>query len=456
VGDVAFSLPDARNFVMTNLNSGGNPIAFAALPTVDIIGTISYTQTNGDILLDQILSSGNVLLEATNGSIVDNNDVGGFINNITASTATLVAGGDIGFDDGLGGINRLEIDVDTLEARTTGTDMAEPTSDIYLREADDIFLTDVTTSNGIINIISDNGTISLGNVNAGGGTADVLLAAITGAILDGDAVDTLDIVADTATLTAATGIGTGNALDTTVNSLTAVSTAGGSIDIVETDSILLEFLTTQSGDINVTADGDISVAGVVAGSGLDDVTLISTGAILDGDTGGDTLDIVADTATLTASTGIGTTNRLDLNVSILNANTTSTVPGSDIIAFEQNDIFLNNVSTVNGEVDIIANGTISLGSVDATIINDVTLQSIEGNIVLSGGSGVVTGDTVTLETNVETGIVEDENLDITFNTELIIIDSRTSSGDLESGLTSGSNDTLLEQLTENLGGSEGC
>jgi len=324
-----------------------------------------------------------------------------------------------------------------------------------LREANDIFLTDVTTSNGIINIISDNGTISLGNLNAGGGTADVLLAAINGAILDGDAVDTLDIVADTATLTAATGIGTGNALDTTVNSLTAVSTAGGSIDIVETDSILLEFLTTQSGDINVTADGDISVAGVVAGSGSDDVTLISTGAILDGDTGGDTLDIVADTATLTASTGIGTTNRLDLNVSILNANTTSTDPGSDIIAFEQNDIFLNDVSTVNGEVDIIANGTISLGSVDATIINDVTLESIDGDIALSGGSGVVTGDTVTLAANVQTGLVEDENLDITFNTELIIIDSRTS-GDLESGLTSGSNDTLLEQLTENVGGSEGC
>jgi len=374
--------------------------------------------------------------------------------NITASTATLVAGGDIGSDD-VGGINRLEIDVDTLEAHTTGTDMAEPTSDIYLREAGDIFLTDVTTSNGIINIISDNGTISLGNVNAGGGTADVLLAAINGAILDGDAVDTLDIVADTATLTAATGIGTGNALDTTVNSLTAVSTAAGSIDIVETDSILLEFLTTQSGDINVTADGDISVAGVVAGSGSDDVTLISTGAILDGDTGGDTLDIVADTATLTASTGIGTTNRLDLNVNILNANTTSTDPGSDIIAFEQNDIFLNDVSTLNGEVDIIANGTISLGSVDATIINDVTLESIDGDIALSGGSGVVTGDTVTLAANVQTGLVEDENLDISFNTELIIIDSRTS-GDLDSGLTSGSNDTLLEQLTENVGGSEGC
>ena len=197
------------------------------------------------------------------------------------------------------------------------------------------------------------------------------------------------------------------------------------------------------------------MAGVVAGSGSDDVTLISTGAILDGDTGGDTLDIVADTATLTASTGIGTTDRLDLNVNILNANTTSTDPGSDIIAFEQNDIFLNDVSTLNGEVDIIANGTISLGSVDATIINDVTLQSIDEDIASSGGSGVVTGDTVTLAANEQTGLVEDENLVITFNTELIIIDSRTS-GDLESGLTSGSNDTLLEQLTENAGGSEGC
>ena len=93
----------------------------------------------------------------------------------------------------------------------------------------------------------------------------------------------------------------------------------------------------------------------------------------------------------------------------------------------------------------------TLGSVNATLLNDVALSS-SGSIVNSDPELDVTGDTVILNSG-STGTV-DETLIIQSNT--LIVNGNTLNTDLESGLASGQNQTLLDQLTENVGGSGGC
>jgi len=92
----------------------------------------------------------------------------------------------------------------------------------------------------------------------------------------------------------------------------------------------------------------------------------------------------------------------------------------------------------------------TLGSVNATLLNDVALSS-SGSIVNSDPELDVTGDTVILNSG-STGTVDDT---LTIQSNTLIVNGALQT-DLESGLASGSNSSLLEQLTENVGGSEGC
>ena len=78
-----------------------------------------------------------------------------------------------------------------------------------------------------------------------------------GAIIDGGDAN-IDIVAGTGTLMAETGIGVGNALETTLTTLTAINNTSGSIEISETDN--LDINTVENGDrtVIITAGGTIT------------------------------------------------------------------------------------------------------------------------------------------------------------------------------------------------------
>jgi hypothetical protein len=110
--------------------------------------------------------------------------------------------------------------------------------------------------------MSDNVTL-----NAGGAIADDASAAtrITGALL---------------TLDAVTGIGSGDALETTAASLDVSNTGAGGIEITELDDVTLTDVDTANGSIAVSAGGTITVGTITAGmSG--NVTLNAGGAIAD-------------------------------------------------------------------------------------------------------------------------------------------------------------------------------
>ncbi|MGV7220011.1 MAG: filamentous hemagglutinin N-terminal domain-containing protein [Nitrospinales bacterium] len=158
VKEVRFSNGSNDNFRVTNENSSGEDQSFGAV--TDGTGNISYTLKNGNLLVDLVSTQGDVNLEATTGSILDGNDVNGPDNpdhlylNVKADTATLTALSGIG-EEG----NRLETDVNTLNASTTG-----PNGNIYMHENDAIFLNNINTA-GTFDIIAS-GNITEGTVNA--------------------------------------------------------------------------------------------------------------------------------------------------------------------------------------------------------------------------------------------------------------------------------------------------
>ena len=156
VAEVRFSNGADDNFTATNLNSSGDDTFFGAV--TEGTGNISYTLGNGNLLVDLVSTQGDVNLEATTGSILDGNDVDGADNpgylNVKADTATFTALSGIG-EEG----NRIETDVNTLNASTTG-----PGSHIYMHENDAIFLNNVNTP-GTFDLLAG-GAITEGTVNA--------------------------------------------------------------------------------------------------------------------------------------------------------------------------------------------------------------------------------------------------------------------------------------------------
>ena len=192
---------------------------------------------------------------------------------------------------------------------------------------------------------------------------------------------------------AATGIGAGNALETTVDTLSATNATSGNIEIAETDAITLASVvqTTDNelNDILITAGGTITVGVVSAGTANGDVTLTATaGSIID-NANDATADVIGDVVTLTAVAGVGesagfgsldtTANSLDVSV---------TAAGLINLA-ETNAVTLTDIDTQNGSITIIAAGTITATDVASTTdaeANDIAITATTGNIVV----GVIT------------------------------------------------------------------
>ncbi|CAK9109798.1 Uncharacterized protein SCF082_LOCUS51013 [Durusdinium trenchii] len=220
---------------------------------------------------------------------------------------------------------------------------------------------------------------------------------------------------------------------TNVDTLTAdlsTSPAGTTLTVVEEDSIELVRVSTNSGDIEVRAAtmaaGDIVVDQIDAGTAM--VSLDTTtmgGAILDGSDA--ETDIVAGTAVLRATTGIGSTGPLEIDVNTLAATTVAgdlrvcdvagglvigTVDGLVGVSITSgsvgDDIEISALGplTVDTNVTNIGGGAITLASEGTTTDRDLT---INGSVTTSGGDGAINlfaGDSVIVAA---TGLVHASN-----------------------------------------------
>jgi hypothetical protein len=355
----------------------------------------------------------------------------------TLNSANLQAGGSITAttfnDDGTGAdviANELiivagtGIQLDTDVALISGG--TDDTGDIEIHEKDALTLDLLVATDGSIKVTAggdliatsvdtattDDGTnditlVSTGDLTIGlveaGALNNVFLTAtgkVESVVFDNDGFDP-DVIANNLQVTAGTGI----TLDTEVTSITGEVIGTGGIQLYEYDDIALTSLVTADGNIDVTADGDLTatlvessatdddsndinleaggdmtIGSVVAGT-QNDVTLTATGSILSAtfNNDGTGADITADDLQLSAGAGI----TLDTDVASITGEVTGT---GNIQLAEKDAITLTSLITNDGSITVK-----SLGNMTATSVDSSNTDDDSNDITLTTGGDLVVG-----------------------------------------------------------------
>ena len=243
----------------------------------------------------------------------------------------------------------------------------------------------VVTDNGDINITVGGDLSRSGNINAG--SANVTLIAASGNISGTGLINGNVLSVDAQN---------SSTLNTSVNTINAVlSGSAASLVVVESDSLTVEALETNDGDIDVTVGGNLDGSGAV-NAGSANVTLNAASGDIDL-----TGTITANVLTINAQDGANLTT----DVTAINA----TVASGSLTLDEIDDLQINGLDiggdinlTVGGDID--GSGVLSASGGTA----NVTLNAA-GGITLSGANQIVgnvlnvtAGDSSTLGTKVNT------------------------------------------------------
>ncbi len=344
----------ARNAILEAANGS---IGTKAKPlSAELNGRLTARANKGDVYLrdiqgsldiDFVLANGTAWLKAQNGIGDVRNDGD---RNILAGAVTLLAGTSIGAADNALDI-QLSSDDGVVDATASNGSIWLSATDLDLRvgkaEASaSVNLTAMkgeivngtsTATAGAVSLTARDG-ISLGTISAGttisaqatnggisqtdGATAnasgkvaltatnDIVIASIasqstaddavaitstSGGIKDGGDTN-VDITAANggARLSAVTGIGDGNALETELAKLDAANSASGGIEVSETDALAVTALALGGSDVDIAAGGDLSVNPALDVPGA--LRLSSSGGTVSAKK-----DLTADTITATAA-----------------------------------------------------------------------------------------------------------------------------------------------------------
>ncbi|MFT5527616.1 MAG: Ca2+-binding RTX toxin-like protein, partial [Pirellulaceae bacterium] len=235
----------------------------------------------------------------------------------------------------------------------------------------------------------------------------------------------LNVAAVAVSLSAANGIGSGDALEISVTTLAAINSAAGNIEVSNSSAGLLTVGTVGSDTGVINADGDVSL--VLNGSLLVEGDVISTG-----------------TTTLDLSSAAGTS--IDINGDLGGTNSIIVgSSGSDVITIDSNG------STATGTVDnILADVTINAGggadtliledssdaTNDAVVVSDIAISGLVDNgsainyssietLVLNAGDGADAIDASSAHIGSLTAITMnggggDDTIDVTTNTTTML------------------------------------
>jgi len=386
------------------LKQGSNAVNLNQLNTAT--GPINVT-SGGNISVGAVNAAnglGNIDLNSTNGSILNNNAS----SLVKGNVVSLTAANGIGLAGAIAG-KALNTTANTINAAVTGTGLINVKN--INTSSNGVTLSNVTNANGPITVSAD-GNMNVSTVNAGLGNV-TLKATNNGSILDANSSVTGNVV----TLTGAGGVGSSaKAINTQAKTLNAGSTSG-LININQTGDVALGNVTTggtAADSITVKGSGSIDTGTINAAGGLADVNLNAGTSITD-NTGG---LVTANNLTMVANNNIGTSaNRINVNVN--NVSGISQAIG-DIYLNSENSINLTNLQTTNGLIDVLSDGQINaenvttgggsgdsislattFGDIDVGNINaagglgDVSLNSA-GNIYANNSSSLITGNNLTL------------------------------------------------------------
>lgn len=277
----------------------------------------------------------------------------------------------------------------TVNLNTISATNTAGTADAKISSTGDINLVGVTTVSDRLRLDSIGGSI----LQAGG--------SITGGEL-------------VAVATAGIGSGGGGPLQTTISRLSADGGTGG-VNLVDTTALNVTTLdgvtgvTATAGDVTLDAGGDLTLTSRIdASAGAQTVTLLSTGAIVDGNAA--TSNITSDVLAMTAANGIGTlADPVETTVNRLEAGVTT---GGDIaIAITAATLTIGGVTGALTGVDTVSAGTIQLttsGALDVSTAGEDLSTAAAGTIAvqaaghITGAAGATSMTTGTLTVNAST------------------------------------------------------
>jgi len=299
-------LSGGGSYVLDNAGNGAVTLAASAS------GTISYTDKD-DLIVGSIVGSGStvsgvtsntaIALTTVNGNLTVTNTNAGVDIQASGGTVSLTAGTAVGTDklldiqanaavNGTGGVTLTADNIIIAATINAGTSTA------VLRQFENATLIDLGGADaantlGLTDAELDlvtAGVIRIGNANAGDIT---ITAAINTAntnqlelVTGGGIVDGLvggNITEALLGLTAVTGIGIFNALDTSVSNLEATTATGGifvfnvgGLTIGGVNATLTGVRTTTSGSISVQNNSDITVSEAISAAGGGMISLSTT------------------------------------------------------------------------------------------------------------------------------------------------------------------------------------
>lgn len=400
-----------------NGDAGNDSVNFQTNPTSIASGTLTVAAESVSITQAVTAGSATITTDAINIAAT-----------LTANGGITLQPDDdadtIGLGTGTGTFNLTESELSNLASTGTVT-IGRSTGTGAVESADSVD-NNIDLSGESFALVVRGGSINVTALNLG--TNNVTLTGSTGAITDGGS-GVNDVSAGLLTMTAVSGIGSSDALETNATTLVASTSAAGNIRVSDASGLILgsggNGVSTFNGEIEVTAAGTITVSEIVNARGNSNVSLTaSTGDIqvnanvlsTSGTSGsaGDgngtlTLDSTLGAITtngsatlrasgatgklnLQAATGAGTSgNRLLTDVAQLAADLSTS---GGLFVTETNDL---SIATVGSQVGVSLNGNtgdILLPTGTLTVPDSLAQHGIRN----SNGTVTLTADNVTLGT----------------------------------------------------------
>lgn len=319
---------------------------------------------------------------------------------VIADSAVIIAG------TGIGTTTALDVDIANLSATVQsagGLNVRDLTGSL------NVTLGQTFDGDILLEAAGASGDLTLTTVTAAGHSVTLAAAATVNGAIDG----TNAVVSDSLTITAGTGIGTVNPLEIDSASLSAVVQSAGDIRVKDTASGLSVILAqTSNGSVNLEAAGDLAdltLTSVIADG--HSVTLHATGAVNGATIGASA--VVASSLSITAGTGIGVVNPLEINATSLDATVGSA--GDIRVKDTAGGLSVNFATVLDGDIEIEAAGAaadLTLTAISAPggvatlratgAINDGagTAAVIANSAVIIAGTGI--GTTSSLDVDIAT------------------------------------------------------
>ncbi|MFN9079433.1 MAG: beta strand repeat-containing protein, partial [Planctomyces sp.] len=278
----------------------------------------------------------------------------------------------------------------------------------------------INAGSGTITLTSD-GDVTLGGLQTTNATTTaVQVTSREGGIVDGGDSD-IDIIANAAgslvTLNAETGIGHGNALETTAARLAATNSGSGNIQIIETDGIQLSAVqqtsaiaTSNIEVVSITGLLDVLSGGAGIGAfGSGSISLQADGAAAGNLSVNALVQTISGAITLRADNNVTFTANGDVasgsgNVTV-NADDDNSGVAGGLLTMADGAL----INAGSGTITLTSDGDVTLGGLQTTNATATAVQvtSREGGIIDGGDSDIdiianAAGSLVTL--NAETGI----------------------------------------------------